>query len=306
MNSSNVQQNPALTRLSINSIRTNIWILGNILLSFGVFDRAVSIYSDGFVTGQEFVQLVIPALLLVCWFYLKPEEDWINSGMEQLQTYQHQSTTSYQDKTYLVAAQTRMKELQDYHQISQRYVLPFPYICQIYHLLNLKHLENVHSFSLSNLRVVGVNEVRPTEIGGAIKFSTVLNSSMNALRIWRRPVVEVDLVLHTPYTVELSIPAYREKRITVIFNVIPLDEANHEFLIDIYTDLKWPKLLLQGILHFAAGLTLFEDLPYLQKLANGNTKRLATARPSSSHNLMWLFKRFVDLYGSKPQLSSAD
>jgi hypothetical protein len=129
---------------------------------------------------------------------------------------------------------------------------------------------------------------------------------MNALRIWRRPVVEVDLVLHTPYTVELSIPAYREKRITVIFNVIPLDEANHEFLIDIYTDLKWPKLLLQGILHFAAGLTLFEDLPYLQKLANGNTKRLATARPSSSHNLMWLFKRFVDLYGSKPQLSSAD
>jgi hypothetical protein len=98
----------------------------------------------------------------VCWFYLKPEEDWINSGLEQLQTYQHQSTTSYQDKTYLVAAQTRMKELQDYHQISQRYVLPFPYICQIYHLLNLKHLENVHSFSLSNLRVVGVNEVRPS------------------------------------------------------------------------------------------------------------------------------------------------
>ncbi|MGG6296481.1 hypothetical protein ACQ4M4_18975 [Leptolyngbya sp. AN02str] len=270
------------------------------MLVFGLLDRAVSIYADSYVSAQEFVQLTIPALLLMSWLYLKPEEDWVDSGLEHLQTY-HEQPISQRDKAYLSTAQHRMNELKNLHQISQHYTLPFPYLCQIYHLLNLKHLENVHGFSLNNLRVVEINEVKPTAIGGAIKFSTVLDSSINALRIWRQPVVEVDLVLHTPYMVELTIPVYQEKRITVIFNVWPIDEDHHEFLVDIYTDLKWPKLLLQGILHFAASLTLFEDLPYLKKLADMNTKRLFNVR-ASGHSTMWLFKRFADLYGPKRRL----
>jgi hypothetical protein len=304
MNSNSVQNNLAITKLPINLVRTGIWILGNLLLIFGVLDRVISIYSDGFVTGQEFVQLVIPSLLLMGWLYLKPEEDWSSSGLDEIEAYQQQPI-SQPKRLYLSAAQARMNELQSLHKISQRYVLPFPHICQIYHLLNLKHLENVHSFSLNNLRVIGVSEVTPTEIGGAIKFSTVLNSSVNVLRLWRQPVVEVDLVLHTPYMVELSLPVYQEKRITVIFNVLPIDETNHEFFIDIYTDLKWPSLLLQSTFHIAASLTLIEDLPYLQKLACINTERLIGSCPSSSFSMMWLFSRFVDLYGPIPLLEES-
>ncbi|WP_201027275.1 hypothetical protein, partial [Salmonella enterica] len=133
--------------------------------------------------------------------------------------------------------------------IGQEYTLPFPYICQIYHLLNLKHLETIHKFSLNNLKVINVSHYQATNSGGIIKFQTVLDSPINPLRMWRQPIVEVDLILHNPYTVELSIPVYNEKRITVIFNALPLTETEHQFFINIYSDLKWPRPLLQIILH---------------------------------------------------------
>jgi hypothetical protein len=282
---------------AINRFRNSIWILGIFSLVFGAVDRAITIYSDSYVSAVEFLQLLIPSLLLIGWLYLRPEEDWISNGTEQLQLYR-EGLLSYQDKLYLSTAQARMDELQEQHKISQRYVLPFPYLCQIYHLLNLKHLEKVHNFSLGNLRVVGISSVQPTEIGGTIRFQTVLDSPVNALRIWRQPIVEVDLKLHTPYMVELSVPVYMEKRIIVIFNVLPIDGASHELLIDIYSDLQWPKFFLQVLLHFTACLTLFEDLPYLRQLAKRNLIRSFKSSQSSGHQTMWLFRRFVELYGS--------
>jgi hypothetical protein len=197
-----------------------------------------------------------------------------------------------------------MLELQDQHMISQEYILPFPYICQIYHLLNLKHLETIHNFSLNNLKVIGVSQLQPTPIGGMVKFQTVLDSPVNALRIWRQPIVEVGLILHNPYTVELCIPVYNDKYIIVIFNVLPLSNNEHKFYIDIYSNLEWPKPLLQILLHFASCLTLFEDLPYLRKLAQINIYRLANLSRVSNHETMWLFKRFVELYGSSLEPSN--
>lgn len=97
--------------------------------------------------------------------------------------------------------------------ISQEYILPFPYLCQIYHLLNLRHLETIHKFSLNNLKVVRINQIKSTPIGGTITFETYLDSPFNVLRIWRQPIAEVDLILHTPYTVELSVPVYKEKEL---------------------------------------------------------------------------------------------
>ncbi|HAA27393.1 MAG TPA: hypothetical protein DCE56_06550, partial [Cyanobacteria bacterium UBA8553] len=127
--------------------------------------------------------------------------------------------------------------------------------------------------------------------------------SFNALRIWRQPIVEVILILHNPYTVELNIPVYNDKRIVVMFNVEPISDKEHKFFIDIYSDLNWFKPLLQILFHFAACLTLFEDLPYLQKLAE-RTERLVNLNALPTHETMLLFRRFVELYGSfaKPSL----
>jgi hypothetical protein len=167
--------------------------------------------------------------------------------------------------------------------------------------LNLKHLESIHSFSLNNLRVIKISHFQPTNSGGIIKFQTVLDSPLNPLRIWRQAIVEVSLILHTPYTVELSIPVYNNKHITVIFNALPINNNEHKLFIDIYSNLKWPKPLLQLLLHFASSLTLFEDLPYLRKLAERNIHRLVNMSKVSNHETMWLYRRFVDLYSSSKE-----
>jgi hypothetical protein len=195
------------------------------------------------------------------------------------------------------AIEARMTELKDDHLISQRYFFPFPYLCQIYHLLNLKHLENVHGFSLSNLEILKVSHFQSSEVGGTIRFQTILRSPLNILRLWRQPIVEVDLILHDPYTVELRIPIYREKQVTVLFNVIPLQNRGHELFIDIYSSLSRFKPLLKLIFHCASCLTVLEDLPYIRKLAERNLKRLVELNKVSNHETMQLFKRFTELYG---------
>jgi hypothetical protein len=264
----------------INKLKTGIWFIGIPSWLFGITDRSVSAFADSYLTAQEILQLLTTCFFFISWIYLKPEP------------------TSSEEAGLLCANQTGRFNLKKRHMISQEYILPFPYLCQIYHLLNLKHLETIHKFSLNNLRVLSVSEFQPTRFGGIIKFNTLLDSPINALRIWRQPIVEVDLILHSPYTVELSIPVYDNKRITVIFYAFPLNEREHHLFIEIYSDLGWPKPLLQVLLHFASCLTLFEDLPYLRNLAEVNIERLFKLSKFSKQANMQLFKRFVELYGA--------
>lgn len=264
----------------INKLKSGVWLIGIPSWIFGITDRSMSAFADSYLSAQEIFQLLTTTFFFISWIYLKPE------------------TKPNEDTGLLCTNSTGKFELKKRHMISQEYILPFPYLCQIYHLLNLKHLETIHKFSLNNLRVLSVSEFQPTRFGGVIKFSTLLDSPINALRIWRQPIVEVDLILHTPYTVELSIPVYDNKRITVIFYAFPLNEREHHLFIEIYSDLGWPKPLLQVLLHFASCLTLFEDLPYLRNLAEVNIERLFKLSRFSKQANMQLFRRFVELYGS--------
>lgn len=293
--------------ISIAKIRYSMWQFGVICWFFGIADRTVAIFNDSDLSAIELSQLFTAIFLFVSWLCLKPEVvlGSVRTGFGQIQQKLQGSPNFSDYENQLTKAQARMIELEPQHAISQEYTLPFPYLCQIYHLLNLKHLENVHSFSLSNLRVLKVSQVQPTNVGGKIKFQTVLSSEFNALRIWRQPIVEVELILHTPFTVELNIPVYQDKRIIVMFNVLPLSNVEHKLFIDIYSDINFPKPLLQVLLHFASCLTLFEDLPYLRTLSKRNSDRLIAT--NSNHETMWLFNRFVDLYGrptSQPLLTS--
>ncbi len=278
-------------------LKNRIWNLGIPSWLFGITDRSVASFADGYLSAIELFQIITASFLFLSWLYLKPEESLNTSNVDEIQSYWSESNL-HQDEVYLSTVKGRMFELQEQHMISQEYILPFPYICQIYHLLNLKHLESIHNFSLNNLKVITVSHFQPTVRGGMIKFQTILDSPVNALRIWRQPIVEVGLILHTPYTVELRIPVYNNKTITVIFNALPLSNTEHKLFIDIYSNLDWPKPLLQLLLHFASCLTLFEDLPYLHKLTERNMAHSLNLS-KSNHETMWLFKRFVDLYGSQ-------
>ena len=223
-----------------------------------------------------------------------------SSNIKSMSTLKHYKLSSVTPPhaDYLRRTEARMLQLKKYHKISQEYVLPIPYVCQIYHLLNLKHLEQVHGLSLNGLKVGSVSQIEPTNIGGSVKFKTSLNNSLNILRMWRQPVVEVELTLHTPYTIELSVPIYHGRKINIIFNMLPLGDNAHKLFIDIYSDLVFPKPIMQMFLHCASCITLYEDLPYLHQLADTNLPRRAKSTQSSNRDTMQLFKRYVELYGS--------
>jgi hypothetical protein len=282
--------------LFVDNFRYGVWAVGIPSWLFGIGDRAIAIFADSYVSILEITQLFTAFFLFVCWISLKPEISLESADEDEKNT--SLDIAPEQLEVYKAIVAKRMLELQDYHAIEQRYVLPIPYQCQIYHLLNLKHLETIHSFSLNNLRIVNVSHTKATNCGGTIGFQTVLDSPMNILRIWRQPLVEVDLTLHTPYTVELNIPLYNNKKIIVLFNAIPLTNQTHKLFIDIYTNLKFPKPILQWILHLASSLTLFEDLPYLRKIDEKNLNRISDLNKRSNCQTMWLYRRFVDLYGS--------
>jgi len=168
----------------LNKLKTGVWLLGIPSWLFGLTDRSMSAFADGCLSTREIFQLLTTSFFFISWLYLKPEN---GSGEEVGLLCQNQASRF---------------ELKKRHMISQEYILPFPYLCQIYHLLNLKHLETIHKFSLNNLRVLSISDFQQTKFGGIIKFNTLLDSPINALRIWRQPIVEVDLILHTPYTIE--------------------------------------------------------------------------------------------------------
>jgi hypothetical protein len=270
----------------INKFKIGVWFFGIPSWLFGITDRSMAAFADGYLSPTEILQIFITSFFFLFWLYLKPEDKFDEDI--NIKPYQR----------YLCLNQGNTLDLKKRHMISQEYILPFPYLCQIYHLLNLKHLETVHNFSLNNLKVLNVSDFRPTNIGGIIKFQTLLDSPINPLKIWRQPIVEVDLILHSPHTIELSIPVYNNKRIIVIFYAFPLTDKEHRLFIEIYSDLKWPKPILQILLHFASCLTLFEDLPYLRNLAELDIERLFKLSRVSKQANMLLFKRFVELYGS--------
>ncbi len=283
--------------LLLVNLKNSIWFWGIFSWMFAITDRGVAAFADDFLSTSEMLQICAISFLFLSWLFLKPEES-LDHDDDQISTSDQTDLAHYRQQA-ISTVKDRIFALQDQHMISQAYTLPFPYICQIYHLLNLKHLETVHSFSLSNLKVVDVNDVQATTNGGMLKFQTMLAvSNLNILRIWRRPIVEVELILHTPFTVELSIPVYNNKKIIVIFNALPLNNNAHKFFVDIYSDLEWPKPIMQILLHFASCLTLYEDLPYLRALAKRNIERLINLNRISTHKTMWLFRRFVELYGS--------
>lgn len=289
---------------SANEIKNGIWILGISCSFFGAINLLIESLSDSYVSYVELFCFLVAALLLMVCVALKPEIGEEFNMAKRLEKSNLNSNLSY-DEEYLLATKIRMLELKQHHMISQLHVLPFPYLSQIYHLLNLKHLETVHNASLGGLKVLDVYNCQQTPSGGSIKFKTTLNSPVHILKIWRKSIVDVELTLHTPYMIELTIPVYRRKRMIVLFNVFPLSHTAHEFSIDVYTDLPYPKFLLRAVLHLASVFTLYEDLPYLRKLSRRGADGLLALKKVSSHKSMWLFKRFINLHGSKEQLSKA-
>ena len=286
----------------MKKIRDNIWSLGVLYWIFNSIAPYFNLVSNGGTSDFDLSNFFATSLLFTGWVYLKPGESqgYASFKAKEINTLKYYKLDSLvpPHEAYLHETEIRMLQLEKHHLISQEYVLQVPYLCQIYHLLNLKHLESIHKFSLNGLKIIDVSQLKATENGGALKFKTVLASPLNLLRIWRQPIVEVELTLHNPHTIELSIPIYKAKNVTVMFNVLLLSDNSHKLFIDMYSNVVFPKILSQMILHLASGLTILEDMPYLKKLNESKIRRSHYLGNVFRPKNIQLFDRFADLYGS--------
>jgi hypothetical protein len=147
------------TSLFVYNLRSGIWFVGIPSWVFGIGDRTLTGFVDGYLSAQDIAQLFTAFFFFVCWLYLKPE---LNLSIVETTADYQLDIDAEQLELFKNIVANRMLQLQEQHTIRQEHVLPYPHLCQIYHLLNLRHLETIHSFSLNNLKVVGVNHCQPT------------------------------------------------------------------------------------------------------------------------------------------------
>jgi hypothetical protein len=288
---------PAEDALKRDIFKCSLWLLGIPAILYGAVDRGIAAFSKPSVETTDISYCLIILVILFGWLFIDISGDYIHTNVGEGRIYERNKTGYSGISKSLISPETLIPCAECIAQ--QSYRLPFPYICQIYHLLNLKHLEEIHRFSLGNIKVVDVDQFHKTRMGGKIRFKTMLDSPFNILRMWRQSSVDVDLTIHTPHQIELTIPLYHQKVIRVLFSVVPLSENEHQLSIQMFSNLHWPREFLRVILLFASSLTLLEDLPYLSQLAKchaGSSVGISGARTSCQ--TMQLFRRYVDLYGS--------
>ncbi|NJO41172.1 MAG: hypothetical protein HC769_23770 [Cyanobacteria bacterium CRU_2_1] len=58
---------PFLTRL-----RTGIWLVGISSWLFGITDRTIACFADGYLSAIDIVQLATASFFFVSWLFLKP------------------------------------------------------------------------------------------------------------------------------------------------------------------------------------------------------------------------------------------
>ncbi|MGF1571216.1 MAG: hypothetical protein ACFCVD_24595 [Nodosilinea sp.] len=274
-------RSPVEDALKRNIFKYGLWLLGIPVIIYGAVDRGIAAFSGSDLEVTNVSYCLIGLVILLGWVCIGLAED------------DHDGILSEEDqptKSAIAPASNCIAQ--------QTYRLPFPYLCQVYHLLNIQHLEDIHRLSLGNLKVVKVSNFQATQEGGKICFETMLDSPFNVLRLWRNPVVEVELTIHSPHQIELKVPAYGQKFIRVLFNVVPLNAKEHHLSIQMFSNLAWPKELLKAILIVASSLTLLEDLPYLHHLARRKYDRLfsQTSEKRRSSQAMQLFHRYANLY----------
>ncbi len=52
--------------------KQRIWLLGVSLWVFGIIDRSIAVFSDGYLSTLDLTQLLTASFFFVSWLFLKP------------------------------------------------------------------------------------------------------------------------------------------------------------------------------------------------------------------------------------------
>lgn len=56
----------------LSSLKNGIWFLGVSSWLFGITDRSIASFSDGYLSALDIIQLFTAAFFFVSWLFLKP------------------------------------------------------------------------------------------------------------------------------------------------------------------------------------------------------------------------------------------
>lgn len=56
----------------LTNLRNGIWLLGVSSWLFGITDRSIASFADGYLSALDIVQLFTAAFFFVSWLFLKP------------------------------------------------------------------------------------------------------------------------------------------------------------------------------------------------------------------------------------------
>lgn len=67
------------------ALKNCIWLFGIASWLFGITDRSIASFSDGYLSALDIIQLFTAAFFFMSWLYLKPEQNLSNSSINEQQ-----------------------------------------------------------------------------------------------------------------------------------------------------------------------------------------------------------------------------
>ena len=64
----------------LTNFKTGIWLLGIISWLFGITDRSIASFSDGYLSAIDLMQLFTASFFFISWLYLKPSQAFSSGG----------------------------------------------------------------------------------------------------------------------------------------------------------------------------------------------------------------------------------
>ncbi len=62
-------------------LKNGIWLLGIASWLFGIIDRSIASFSDGYLSAIDIMQLFTASFFFVGWLYLKPEKAFATQAL---------------------------------------------------------------------------------------------------------------------------------------------------------------------------------------------------------------------------------
>ncbi|MCM0589916.1 MAG: hypothetical protein HEQ35_12940 [Gloeotrichia echinulata IR180] len=64
---------PSDSKVFVGNIKNGIWLFGLSSWLFGITDRSIASFADGYLSALDLTQIFTAVTLLVAWVFLKPK-----------------------------------------------------------------------------------------------------------------------------------------------------------------------------------------------------------------------------------------